>query len=71
MEGITLQEHFAMLEDPRVERTRATSVAGHHHHRVVCGDLWSRHLGRCGGVRKGTTSVVGDLCGPAQWDSLA
>ena len=27
MEGITLQEHFASLEDPRVERTK--------HHQLV------------------------------------
>ena len=48
MEGISLQEHFATLEDPRVERTKPHQSTSHYHHRVMCGDLRSRHLGTSG-----------------------
>src|SRR5437588_6571430 len=48
-----------------------TSVAGHHRHRFVCGDLRSRHVGGCGGVWQVETSLVGDVSGVTQWYTLA
>ena len=44
MEGMTLQEHFATLEDPRVERTKRHPSTSHHHDCMVRGELRSRHV---------------------------
>ncbi len=41
MEGMTLQEHFATLEDPRVERTKHHQSTFHYHDRLMRRDLRS------------------------------
>ena len=71
MERITLQEHFATLEDPRVERTKRHPSTFHHHDCIVRGDLRSRHVGGCGGVWQVETRLVGGVSGITQQYSLA
>lgn len=45
MEGVTIREHFACREDPRVERTRTVSATRYHHDSSVCRDLWGSYPG--------------------------
>ncbi len=60
MDGITLQEHFACLDDPRVDRTKHHQSTSHYHHRIMCGDLRSGYLGRCRRIRKGEMICTND-----------
>jgi len=71
MEGITLQEHFASLEDPRVERTKHHQSTSYYYDRFVRRDLRSRYLGGCGGVWQVQTSMVRDISGVTQRHSFA
>ena len=40
-----LESLFAQVEDPRMERTRAASLAGYHHSGDVWSLVWSRRMG--------------------------
>src|SRR5256884_732392 len=51
---------------PPSRTNEAPSVIGNHHHRVMCGHLWSGHLGGCRGVWACQTSVAGDFSGLAE-----